>query len=73
MRVLEGGAAFISTGESIPLVTAIAGYDRRGSRSAELRLKLFAGFLFIFRSCTSLFGNFFALTSSEERTYRYVR
>jgi type II secretory pathway component GspD/PulD (secretin) len=30
VRVVEGGAAFISTGESVPIVTAIAGVDRRG-------------------------------------------
>jgi type II secretory pathway component GspD/PulD (secretin) len=28
--VLEGGAAFISTGESVPIVTAVVGFDRRG-------------------------------------------
>jgi type II secretory pathway component GspD/PulD (secretin) len=30
VRVLEGGAAFISTGASVPVVTAIVGVDRRG-------------------------------------------
>jgi type II secretory pathway component GspD/PulD (secretin) len=30
VRVLEGNAAFIATGESVPIVTAVAGYDRRG-------------------------------------------
>lgn len=30
VRVLEGGAAFISAGESVPIVTAVVGADRRG-------------------------------------------
>jgi hypothetical protein len=30
VRVVEGGAAFISTGESVPIATAIASIDRRG-------------------------------------------
>lgn len=30
VRVIEGGAAFISAGESVPVVTAVAGFDRRG-------------------------------------------
>lgn len=30
VRVLEGGAAFIATGESVPIVTAVVGADRHG-------------------------------------------
>jgi type II secretory pathway component GspD/PulD (secretin) len=47
VRVLEGGAALIATGESVPVVTAVVGFDRRGpwvAGATEYR-NLSSGFL----------------------------